>query len=218
MRVEELATAHRVSVDTVRYYQKIGVLHRPARNGRVALYDESHERRLDEVRRLSDEGFSLAQIQRMGEHGDDSLLEALQTLRDTPLSFDELTERSGLDHELVRLAIDVGLVRPLRDTADQDPDMSHYSSGALSMLRTAAGLLDADMPLDDLVGLALRHAVNMEAVADDAVELFAKHFGGRPDGERAELAARLIPLVTDLVAQHFRETLVERATERVLAS
>ena len=213
MRVEELASTHSVSVDTVRYYQKIGVLHSPARNGRVALYDESHERRLSEVRRLSDDGFTLAQIQRLGDPTGDPLLEALQVPADTTLSCDELAKRSGLDTELVGLAIDAGLIRPVRDLADGP----RYSSGALSMLRAAAGLLDADMPLDDLVGLALRHASNMEAVADDAVELFAQRFGDRPNDERAELATWLIPLVTDLVAQHFRETLVERATERVLA-
>ncbi len=208
-----MASTHSVSVDTVRYYQKIGVLHPPARNGRVALYDESHERRLSEVRRLSDEGFTLAQIQRLGDPTGDPLLEALQVPRDTTLSCDELAEHSGLDAELVRLAVDAGLIRPVRDLADGP----RYSSGALSMLRAAAALLDADMPLDDLVGLALRHASNMEAVADDAVELFAQRFGNRPNDERAELATWLIPLVTDLVAQHFRETLVERATERVLA-
>ena len=197
----------------MRYYQKIGVLHSPARNGRVALYDESHERRLSEVRRLSDDGFTLAQIQRLGDPTGDPLLEALQVPADTTLSCDELAKRSGLDTELVGLAIDAGLIRPVRDLADGP----RYSSGALSMLRAAAGLLDADMPLDDLVGLALRHASNMEAVADDAVELFAQRFGDRPNDERAELATWLIPLVTDLVAQHFRETLVERATERVLA-
>ena len=213
MRVEELASTHSVSVDTVRYYQKIGVLHPPARDGRVALYDESHERRLREVRRLSDEGFTLAQIQRLGDPSGEPLLGALRVPADATLTFDELVERCGLDLELIRLAVDAGLIRPVHDVAEGP----RYSSGALSMLRAAAGLLDADMPLDDLVGLALRHASNMEAVADDAIELFARRFGARPDGERADLATRLIPLVTDLVAQHFRETLLKRATERVLA-
>jgi len=152
---------------------------------------------------------------------------------DDTLTFDELVQQSGLDAELVRLATDTGLVRPLRTPADAADDAlgaagetaagdgvtggTLYSTGALTMLRAATELLAAEMPLDDLVGLALRHASNMEAVAADAVELFAGRFAERPAAERAELAARLIPLVTDLVAQHFRESLVERATERILA-
>lgn len=224
VRVFELASAHSVSVDTVRYYQKIGLLHPPARQGRVALYDESHDRRLGEIRRLSGAGFSLAQIRQLGDGGDDPMLVALGARRDDTLTFDELVEQSGLDAELVRLATDTGLVRPLRTPAGGADDTPEgvmadmlYSTGALTMLRAATELLAAEMPLDDLIGLALRHASNMEAVAADAVGLFADRFAGVPAAQRADLAARLIPLVTDLVAQHFRESLVEHATERILA-
>ena len=157
------------------------------------------------------------------------LTSALGARRDDTLSFDELVRQSGLDRELVRLAADTGLVRPLRGSvigADDDAEAADaggtadgalYSTGALTMLRAAAELLGAEMPLDDLIGLALRHASNMEAVAADAVELFADRFVGVPAAERADLAAHLIPLVTDLVAQHFRESLIEHATERILA-
>ena len=229
MRVEELAAIHAVSVDTVRYYQKLGLLHPPTRQGRVAQYDESHERRLGEIRRLSGAGFSLAQIRQLGEGHDDPMLVALGGRRSDTLTFGELVRQSGLDPELVRLATDTGLVRPVRGTAsseDGDPsapdasgadDEALYSTGALTMLRSAAELLAAEMPLDDLIGLALRHASNMEAVAADAVGLFANRFADVPTAQRAGLAARLIPLVTDLVAQHFRESLVEHATERILA-
>ena len=226
MRVEELASAHSVSVDTVRYYQKIGLLHPPVREGRVAQYDQGHERRLGEIRRLSAAGFSLAQIRQLGDGHDDPMLGALGARHDDTLTFDELVRQSGLDPELVRLATDTGLVRPLHPSVssvgeaaagDTAGDNVLYSSGALTMLNAATELLAAEIPLDDLVGLALRHASNMEAVAADAVELFAERFSERPAAERADLAGRLIPLVTDLVAQHFRESLVERATERILA-
>ncbi|MDE0133592.1 MAG: isochorismate synthase [Acidimicrobiaceae bacterium] len=233
MRVEELASAHEVSVDTVRYYQKIGLLHPPARQGRMARYDDSHVRRLGEIRRLSAAGFSLAQIGRLGDGDDDPMLVALGARHGDTLTFEELVRQSGLDEELVRLATDTGLVRPLRTSAggaDDAPDTASgaadgegamagtlYSAGALTMLRAATELLAAEMPLDDLIGLALRHASNMEAVAADAVGLFADRFADVPTAQRADLAARLIPLVTDLVAQHFRESLVEHATERILA-
>lgn len=238
--MEELASAHEVSVDTVRYYQKIGLLHAPARRGRIAQYDESHGRRLGEIRRLSEAGFSLAQIRRLGDGHDDPMLVALGARHGDTLTFDELVQQSGLDEELVRLATDTGLVRPLRTSAGGASDVPEaaggaveaaagedagdgavadtlYSTGALTMLRAATELLAAEMPLDDLIGLALRHASNMEAVAADAVGLFADRFADVPTAQRADLAGRLIPLVTDLVAQHFRESLVEHATERILA-
>lgn len=153
------------------------------------------------------------------------MLTALGDGPDESLSFDELVQRSGLDAELVRLATDTGLVRPVPGTTDEalasadgsPADGTRFGPGALTMLRAATELLGAEMPLDDLVGLALRHASNMDAVAADAVDLFANRFADLPAGQRAELAARLIPLVTDLVAEHFRQSLVERAAERMLA-
>ena len=141
------------------------------------------------------------------------MLSALGDRPDESLSFDELVQRSGLDAELVRLATDTGLVRPVPGTSDG----TRFGPGALTMLRAATELLGAEMPLDDLVGLALRHASNMDAVAADAVELFASRFAELPGARRADLAARLIPMVTDLVAEHFRQSLVERAAERMLA-
>ncbi|WP_419842494.1 isochorismate synthase [Candidatus Poriferisodalis sp.] len=227
MRVEELAAAHSVSVDTVRYYQRIGLLPSPERHGRVASYGEHHERRLGEIRRLSGAGFSLAQIRRLCDGNDDPMLAALGARETDTLTFDELVRQSGLGEELVRLAADTGLVRPRRastnlhdhpSAAEDSTVDALYSAGALTMLRAAMDLLAADIPLDDLIGLALRHASNMDAVAADAVGLFADRFADMPTAQRADLAARLIPLVTDLVAQHFRESLVEHATERILAS
>jgi DNA-binding transcriptional MerR regulator len=46
MRVEELALAAEVSVDTVRYYQKQRLLPPPGRDGRLAFYDDEHLARI----------------------------------------------------------------------------------------------------------------------------------------------------------------------------
>ena len=41
-RVEALAAQAEISVDTIRYYQKIGILHPPERVGRIAIYTSTH--------------------------------------------------------------------------------------------------------------------------------------------------------------------------------
>ncbi|NNC43770.1 MAG: MerR family transcriptional regulator, partial [Acidimicrobiia bacterium] len=41
-RVEELATATGLAVDTIRYYQSRGLLDPPTREGRTAVYNETH--------------------------------------------------------------------------------------------------------------------------------------------------------------------------------
>ena len=61
-RVEEIAARAGVRVDTIRFYQFRGLLPRPRREGRIALYVDGHLERLRNIRRLVDQGFTLAQI------------------------------------------------------------------------------------------------------------------------------------------------------------
>ena len=70
-RVEQLAAACDVSVDTVRYYQTLGLLPAPTREGRVAWYGAEHADRIREVRTLQRKGLTLAAIRRVvsGELG-----------------------------------------------------------------------------------------------------------------------------------------------------
>src|SRR3712207_5246568 len=64
MRVEELALAAAVSVDTIRYYQKQRLLPPPGRDGRVAYYGDDHLERIARIKELQRRGFTLAVIRR----------------------------------------------------------------------------------------------------------------------------------------------------------
>ncbi|MFT7648342.1 MAG: menaquinone-specific isochorismate synthase [Candidatus Poriferisodalaceae bacterium] len=211
MRVEALATDAGLSVDTIRYYQKLGLLHPPERKGRVALYNASHLERLGTIRRLSDEGFSLSQIERLLEGENDPLFGALQDA-DRTVSFDELVALSGFPGEIVELAIDAGLVRPV------PTDTGRFDTEAVSMLTAGSALLSAGLPLEELLDIAMRHAESVEAVVDDAIELFQRHLEPGDRDSRADTVGTLIPLVSDLVAGHFRQTLVDRASARILGN
>jgi len=74
-RVEELAAAAGIRVDTVRFYQRRGLLDPPRREGRKAWYAPAHLERLRRIRELGDDGFTLRQIARLLEsptsHGRD---------------------------------------------------------------------------------------------------------------------------------------------------
>ena len=203
MRVEQLAGDAQLSVDTIRYYQKIGILHPPTREGRVALYDNSHSDRLQEIKQLSDDGFSLAQIQQLADSSPHPLLTSLNGPSDW-LSFDELVAASGTNEEIVRLAVDAGLIRPLTDNDKQ------FGVSTLSMLKAGVELLDAGMPFDELIHLAVRHADHVESVAKDAVALFANHLGETSTSSQPKLVENVLPLVTELVAQHFRQALIDQ--------
>jgi DNA-binding transcriptional MerR regulator len=63
--VDELAFATGVPSRTIRFYQSKGVLPRPARRGRVALYDDRHIERLRLIGELQDRGLSLRAVRHL---------------------------------------------------------------------------------------------------------------------------------------------------------
>jgi len=63
-RIEQLARAAGVAVDTIRFYQGKGLLDAPRRDGRVTWYGDAHMERLRRIRELQQRGFTLTVIQR----------------------------------------------------------------------------------------------------------------------------------------------------------
>ena len=71
MTIGALAKAARVHVETVRYYQRRGLLDEPRRQlGSVRRYDEDAVKRLRFVRRAQELGFTLEEIKNLVRLGD----------------------------------------------------------------------------------------------------------------------------------------------------
>jgi DNA-binding transcriptional MerR regulator len=212
MRVEELAAAAGVSVDTVRYYQGRGLLPPPRRAGRVALYDDSHVERLARIRSLAARGLSLATIGRLlrGELDDaDAELAAAVAGGDREsFGIEELSRRTGVPVGLLQAVAREGLLVG-RDGRFDRGDVEAASAG----LR----LLEAGLPLPELMELARRHHAAMRAVAESAVALFDAHVRTPLRGEGDLVAAfeSLLPAVVALVGYHFERTLLAVATEHI---
>jgi Cu(I)-responsive transcriptional regulator len=63
LRIGELARATDTNIETIRYYERIGLLPSPARTaGNYRAYDSGHLGRLSFIRRARDLGFSLNQV------------------------------------------------------------------------------------------------------------------------------------------------------------
>src|SRR5436190_21513226 len=63
MKIGEMASATATNIETVRYYEKIGLLPAPARTGsNYRSYGPEHLARLSFVRRARDLGFSIEQV------------------------------------------------------------------------------------------------------------------------------------------------------------
>jgi Cu(I)-responsive transcriptional regulator len=55
-----------VNIETIRYYERIGLLPKPARNsGNYRVYGDTHVRRLTFIRKVRDLGFPIEAVRRM---------------------------------------------------------------------------------------------------------------------------------------------------------
>lgn len=211
-RVEELAAEAGIGVDTIRYYQGMGLLPPSGREGRSVVYGPAHLTRLRTVRALADDGFTLAQIKRLlDESGHPLLVSLAGTI--VGLTRAELAERSGLAPPLVDITVSTGLIEPLGGA-----DEELFSPDVAPMLAAGMSLLEAGFPLDRLAALATRHATGVESVVDEAIDLFKNHVrSGQSDHpeDLAKLFRTLVTHVTRLVAQHFHHTVISRVKERL---
>jgi len=227
-RVEQLAAACDVSVDTVRYYQSRGLVPPPEREGRVAWYDEHHVERIREVRTLRSKGLTLAAISRvLGddlERPDADLAAAVAVARgetepDELLSLEEFAGRSGVPASLIQ-AVEREGIKLGRTVEDEE----RYTASDIDMVRGALRLLEYGLPLGELLALARETNDAMVRLADRAVELFDEHVrkpiidtSGSAEAAASQLVEAfdaLLPAVTNLVANHFRRVLLARAKER----
>lgn len=226
--VEDLAAASEINVDTIRYYQRLGLLEPPRRRGRRAVYDHTHLERLAEIRRLAGAGFTLAQIGRLkgtaAERTDPAARPdndlgrlAAKAALARRLTRSEVAEQAEVPEGLVALLCDNGLLETV--TVD---DVPLFDQSAVSMVRAGLAISAAGVPLDELVHLAADHSGNVDDIVRRAIALIEDHVKGEPDDDGpdggddlVEIVRALLPAVTRLVAQHFHRTLVARALERV---
>lgn len=65
LTIGRLAQSAQVNVETVRYYQRIGLLQEPPAQGSYRQYDDEHVQQLHFIRRAKEAGFSLEEIREL---------------------------------------------------------------------------------------------------------------------------------------------------------
>jgi DNA-binding transcriptional MerR regulator len=230
--VDDLAARCGVSVDTIRFYQTKGLLPLPAREGRVGWYADEHVERLSRILDLKDKGFTLESIGRLlsGDLAapDRALVDAVAgtlpggaTHSDSAsLTLDELAERTGISASVLQVIEREGLLG--RRAPGTSPT---YTESDVAVVQAGLELLEAGLPLSELLALAREHDAAMQQIAKRAVDLFVE-FVRDPvradapnDNEAADsvVAAfeKMLPATTRLVANHFRSALLAEAQARI---
>src|SRR6267378_1792850 len=220
-RIEQLARAAGVAVDTIRFYQGKGLLDAPRREGRVTWYAETHVDRLKRIKELQQQGFTLTVIQRFlaGElEASDEALVAAVTRPAAPqtLTLAELAERSGVAEPLLRSLQQAGLLVPI-----EGGDEPLYPADDLEAIAAGMKLIAAGVPIGSLMELGKEHAAATDRTARQAVDLFDRYVRERIQAEGGETEAaerKLLQTFNDLleasgtlVRHHFERTLLRAA-------
>lgn len=166
-RIDDLAREASVTVDTIRFYAREGLLPRPARAGRHKLYGPRHLDRLHRIRELQDRRFSLAAIKAILD-AEAPGVEGIFTGGERCYTLDELAALSGLDDDLI------GALRRIGVLPDpQDIGRDAYDATDLAMLEAAAELVDLGMPEEVLVELGRIYVTRFRELQQDVADLFA---------------------------------------------
>jgi DNA-binding transcriptional MerR regulator len=174
LTIDQLAQRTGMTVRNVRAHQSRGLLPPPEVRGRTGYYGSEHVARIELIRELQADGFSLELIGRLLDSSGSSaeVLRYTRALRapfadETPevVTLDQLSERWGApDPKLVRRAEQLGILRPLGD--DRWEEVSPRL-GRVSMELAQLGVSARDAL--EVAGRLRRHA---DSVAETFLRLF----------------------------------------------
>jgi DNA-binding transcriptional MerR regulator len=208
-RIDELAQRAGLTVDTIRYYAREGLLTPPTKQGRHRLYDPEHLERLDRIRELQAQRFSLAAIRAIVEANKPGL-EGLFTTGERGYSLAELIERSGVDEQLVAGLREVGL---LPDPAEFGGES--YDDTDLAVLRAIAELHTIGMTPEILLALGRIYVDHFAELQRDVLDMLSgrANLAFNPqelDTVQQQLTAnaqRLVPAINQVLEYVHQRTL-----------
>jgi DNA-binding transcriptional MerR regulator len=219
-RIDELAQKAGLTVDTIRYYSREGLLQPPVKQGRNRLYDQEHLDRLDRIRDLREQRFSLAAIRAIVDV-DRPGLEGLFTASGREYSLAELTEKAELDDELVNGLREVGL---LPDPAEFGGDA--YDDTDLGVLRAIGELQSIGMTPEILLALGRIYVDHFGALQQDVLDMLSGR--ANPAWDADELvtiqqqltsnAYRLMPAINQVLNYVHQRTLQRLTLEAARTS
>ncbi|ROZ89168.1 MerR family transcriptional regulator [Gordonia sp. OPL2] len=174
-RIDDLARAAGTTTRNVRGYQDRGLLPRPVRRGRIAIYTDTHLARLKVINDLLKRGFTIRHIGEFlsGIQRGDNLAEVLgleeivsepwSTATSTTISADDLKGllNSGNPAHFERL-IEFGLIEP--KGADDNPDT--YTILDQETVSAYGRLVKLGLPLSGILDVHGRFDREMAAVAE----------------------------------------------------
>lgn len=156
----------------------------------------------------------------MTEDVDAALADLLTAGDERLLTREQLQKRTGVSDAVLDVAEREGFV-----VARTSADGSRYTEADARTIAAGVTLIEAGVPLGELLALARTFDTTMGAVAEDAVELFARFVrdpalvgdtGAEDVGvELVDAVETMLPATSAIVAERFRRLVISRAVERL---
>jgi DNA-binding transcriptional MerR regulator len=168
-RIDELGRQSGLSVDTIRYYQREGLLDPPLRRGRTAVYGPAHLHRLEQIRELQARHLSLAAIRGLLETERLGLAESLFAAGEGDYTPTQLAKAAGVDRDLVDELVRAGVVQEPEELGRES-----YDDADLRMLSAVRRMLDLGLPRALVVRLCEMYATSFAQMQSEVLELFTR--------------------------------------------
>jgi DNA-binding transcriptional MerR regulator len=233
LTIDELARRTGMTVRNVRAHQSRGLLPPPEIRGRTGYYGPEHVARLEMIKDLQAEGFTLSSIRRIVRNTPAAsapevldfaraLTEPFSEERSEIVSAAELAEPWGeqVTPELTRRIMRRGFIRDLGD--------GRFEVLSPRLIRASKELAELGVPLKTAIDVAAELQRHSKAIARAYVELFLDHVWAPFEKEGApaeewprvrEALDRLRPLATQSLVAVFQlvmSEVVEETMEREL--
>lgn len=167
-RIDDLARLSGTTVDTVRFYQREGLLPPATRRGRSLVYGQQHLERLERIRDLQARHFTLKGIRALAEEGRLQMLDRLFAPEQRSFTREELVRESGLDPVVADQLEEAGLL-----AAPEQHGALAYDGDDLAMLSSMRASLDRGMPAGVAVFLVRLYHEQMAELDRKLFDTFA---------------------------------------------
>jgi DNA-binding transcriptional MerR regulator len=225
LSVHDLSARTNLTVQTIRYYQNLGLLPPPRRNGRQAHYGPSHLNRLHAISERRSEGWSLKAIAATLDHRNDAsqahMIDRRVGILQGTISLSELASRTGVPAAILESLRNEGLLRPC------DPSRQLYSEADVRMAEIGLALLNSGFTLTQLVSVGRNLVAALDIFIGDAVDVFDSSIR-KPNGEskddRSHARAtferfdEIFALTVELVTLHLEKSLMSSSLQRLQAT
>ncbi len=220
-KIDDLARETGITVDTIRFYQREGLLPEATRQGRSISYGAAHLRALNRIKDLQAKHFSLRAIKSLAEEGRLGLVEVLFSPLPAGPSVPSVAPAAGVAPE-----IDPGLVDDLRRAGLVNSTGASGTCGTdeLAAVEAAQNLVALGMPRPIVLLLVELYVKKFSELEKELIDAIAGQYRTSLEDELEALAsqdpdvlASVLPLA-EVIFHYVQKRSMERVVQEAIES